>query len=97
MSPITSHGPRDAFVYMFKVNFNSHNSTKTDVPMLPHVCHQSVTVVISINLVGLSATARVAQACIQSQRARLACGLLSIKEFCVFFVSFFLLLAILDI
>lgn len=62
-----------------------------------NVCHQSVTVVISINLVGLSATARVAQACIQSQRGRLACGLLSIKEFCVFFVSFFLLLAILDI
>lgn len=56
MSPITSHGEcwvwQDAFVYMFKVNFNSHNSTKPDIPWLIshlNICHQSVTTVISGN------------------------------------------------
>lgn len=56
MSPITSHGEcwlwRDAFVYMFKLNFNSHNSTKPDIPRLIshlNICHQSVTAVISGN------------------------------------------------
>lgn len=56
MSPITSHGEcwvwQDAFVYMFKLNFNSHNSTKPDIPRLIshlNICHQSVAAVISGN------------------------------------------------